>query len=59
MRTTVPILNISRMNNRVQQQPYRIDKDMPLFAFDFFAGIVPMRVNLVPPFRRFSRSGCR
>ena len=59
MRATVPILNIGRMNSGIQQQAYRIDKDMPLLAFDFLAGIVPIRVNLRPLFRRSSRSGYR
>jgi hypothetical protein len=38
------------MNDRVQQQPYRIDQDMPLLSLDLLAGIVTIRVNAGPPF---------
>jgi hypothetical protein len=38
------------MNNGVQQKPYRIDEDVPLLAFDLFARIKAVGVNLSPPF---------
>lgn len=47
---TVPILDIGRVNNGVQQQPYCIDKDMPLLAFGFLAGVIAVRVDAGPPF---------
>ena len=46
----VPVLNIGGMNNAVQQQPYRIDKDMPLLAFDLLASIIAVRIDAGPPF---------
>lgn len=46
----VTVLDIGRMNQRVQQQPYCIDEDMPLLAFDLFPRIIPARVNAAPPF---------
>ena len=48
----VPVLNIGGMNNAVQQQPYRIDKDMPLLAFDLLASIIAVRIDAGPPFCR-------
>jgi hypothetical protein len=38
------------MNDGMQQQSYRIDKDMPLLAFDFLARIIAVRVDPGPPF---------
>lgn len=46
----ISVLDIGRVNNRVQQQPYRIDKDMPLLTFDFLACIIAIRVDAGPPF---------
>ena len=46
----ITILNVSRMNHGVQQQPNGVDEDMALLAFDLFAGIEPMRINAGPPF---------
>lgn len=47
---TVAVLDISRMNQRVQQKPYRINEDMALLALDLFPRIIPARVNRGPPF---------
>ena len=33
------------MNDGVEQQAYRIDEEMPLFALDLFARIIAMRIN--------------
>jgi hypothetical protein len=33
------------MNDRVQQQTWRIDKNMPSLALDQFACIEPVRIN--------------
>jgi len=38
------------MHHRVQQQTYRVDQDMPLLALDLLPGIIPMRVDVSPPF---------
>ena len=54
----VAILDVCGMNQRMQQQAYRIDKDMALLAFDLsanavcrrFPRIVPARVYATPPF---------
>jgi len=46
----VAILNISRMNNRVQQQTLCIYKDMALLAFDLLARVKAMGVDAAPPF---------
>src|ERR1035441_4310751 len=34
----------------MQQQSYRIDKDLPLLAFDLLARIVAVRIDPGPPF---------
>ena len=47
---TVTILDVRRMNDRVQQQSYRIDEDMPLLSLDLLAGIVTIRIDAGPPF---------
>jgi hypothetical protein len=38
------------MNDRVQQQSYRIDEDMPLLSLDLLAGIVTIWIDAAPPF---------
>jgi hypothetical protein len=38
------------MNDRVHQQACRIDKDMPLFAFNFLPRIIAMWIDAGPPF---------
>ncbi len=38
------------MNDRVQQQAYCVDQNMPLLAFDLLAGIIAMRIDAGPPF---------
>ena len=47
---TISVLNAGGMNDGMQQQTQRIDKNMPLLALDQFAGIEPMRINAGPPF---------
>src|SRR4051812_25947087 len=46
----VPVLDIGRMNNRVQQQTQRIYENMALLALDLFARIIAMRIDAGPPF---------
>ena len=46
----VAILNVGRMHNSMQQQPYCIDENMPLLALDFLARIVTRRIDADPPF---------
>jgi hypothetical protein len=49
----VPILNVSGMNDGMNQQALRIDKNMPLLALDLLSRIVTRRINRSPPFQRF------
>ena len=46
----IAILNVGRMNERVKQQAYRIDENVPLLALDLFSCIVAMRIDAMPPF---------
>ena len=46
----VAVLNVGRMNDRMQQQAYRIDENMPLLAFDLLARVIAGRINAGPPF---------
>ena len=46
----IAILNIGGMNERMKQQAYRIDENMPLLALDLVSGIVAMRIDATPPF---------
>ena len=57
---TVAVLNVGGSDDAVQQQALRIDQNMPLLALDQLARIEAGRIDAqAPPFRRFSRSGCR
>ena len=57
---TVAILNVGGGDDAVQQQALRIDQNIPLLALDQLARIEAGRIDAqAPPFRRFSRSGCR
>jgi hypothetical protein len=49
-RSTVTILDIRRVDDRMKQETYRIDEDMSLLAFDFLPRVVAVRVNPRPPF---------
>jgi hypothetical protein len=49
----VAILNVGGMNERMQQQTYRIDENMPFLALDLLSGIVAMRIDAGPLFQRF------
>jgi len=46
----IAILNVSRMNDGVEQEAYCIDKNVPLLALDLLARIVAVRINERPPF---------
>jgi hypothetical protein len=46
----ITILNIGRMNERMKQEAYRIDENMPLLALDLFSCIVAMRIDAMPHF---------
>ena len=48
--TTVPILNIRRGDQAVQQQTPHIDENVPLFALDQLARVKARRVDARPPF---------
>ena len=46
----IAILNAGGMNDGMQQQTQRIDKNMALLALDQFAGIEAVRIDADPPF---------
>ena len=46
----VPVLDVSTVNDRVEQQTQRIYENVALLALDFLARIIPMRINPGPPF---------
>ena len=46
----VAILDISGMNDGVEQQTQRIYENMAFLAFDFLARIIAMRIDAGPPF---------
>jgi len=48
--TAIPILDVSRMNHCVEQEPYRIDKDVAFLPLDFLARVVARWIDAGPPF---------
>jgi hypothetical protein len=42
---TVTVLDVSAVNDRVEQQTQRIYENVALLALDFLARIVAMRIN--------------
>ena len=46
----IAILNVRAMNDGVKQQPYRVDKNMSLLAFDLLARVIAMGIDMAPPF---------
>jgi hypothetical protein len=46
----VAILNVSGMNDGMNQQALRIDENMPLLALDLLSRIVARRINRSPPY---------
>ena len=46
----VPILNVSGMNDGMNQQALCIDENMPLLALDLLSRIVARPINRKPPF---------
>jgi len=49
-RAAVAILNVSGMNDGMNQQALRIDENMPLLALDLLSCVVARRINRSPPF---------
>ena len=47
---SVTVLDICRMNDRVQQQSYRINEDMPFLSLDPLARVVTIGIDAGPPF---------
>jgi len=47
---TVTILNVGRMDDHIQEQAERVDKDMPLAARNLLARIEALRVEPSAPF---------
>ena len=50
MEGSITVLNISGMNDHVQQETQRVDQDVPLATLDLFARVVARRVERSPPF---------
>jgi len=50
MEGAIAILNIGRMDDDIQQEAQRVDRDVPLATFDFFARVVARRIEPRPPF---------
>ena len=48
----IAFLDIGRVNDRMHQQTLRIDQDVSLFAADFLAGIVTLRIDVSTAFFR-------
>ena len=46
----VAILNVSSMNDGMNQQALRIDENVPLLALDLLSRVVARRINRSPPF---------
>ena len=54
----VAILNVSSMNDGMNQQALRIDENVPLLALDLLSRVVARRVNRSPPYMgRLKSSG--
>ena len=49
-RAAVAILNVSSMNDGMDQQALRIDENVPLLAIDLLSRVVARRINRSPPF---------
>ena len=48
--TAIAVLDIGWMHDGVQQQAYRVDKDVALLTFDLLTRIVARRIDAGPPF---------
>ena len=59
MEGAIAILNISWMNDDVQQEAQRVDQDVPFATLIFFARVVAQRIERSPPFRAPLRSASR
>ena len=46
----IAVLDIGWMHDGVQQQAYRVDKDVALLTFDLLTRIVARRIDAGPPF---------
>ena len=49
-RAAVAILNVSGMNDGMNQQALRIDENVPLLALDLLSRVVARRINRSPPY---------
>src|SRR5262249_18090422 len=58
-RDHVAILHVARRDREIDQETERIDGRVSFLAFDFLARVISGRINLCPPFPRFSRFGYR
>lgn len=63
-KTSVAVLDVRCVDDRLQQQPLVIHQDMPLLSLDLLAGVIARRIDLPPFFRAFyalavDDGGCR
>jgi hypothetical protein len=49
-RRAVAVLHVGRMHNDVQQEPERVDENVPLAALDLLARVIALRIDRSPPF---------
>jgi hypothetical protein len=49
-RRAIAILHVGRMDHGIQEEPQRVDKNVPLAALDLLARIVALRIDRGPPF---------
>ena len=48
--SAIAILQVSRVDDNVQQEAERVDEDVPLAARDLLARVIPRRIERRPPF---------
>ena len=46
----IAILDVGGMNDDIQEQPERVDQDVPLAARDLLARVIALRIDRRPPF---------
>src|SRR5215472_13233216 len=49
-RRAIAVLHVGRMDDDVQEEPQRVDKNVPLSAFDLLARVVTRWIERGPPF---------
>jgi hypothetical protein len=47
---TVAVLHVGRMHDDVQQEPERVDQNVPLATLDLLARVIALRIDRRPPY---------